>query len=378
MKIAIIGAGPVGNYCASLLAKKGYEVDIYEDNKKVGIPIQCTGIVTSTIKEILPIKKEFLVNEMKYVEAFSSGKATIKAKSKDLIINRTKFDQYLANKAQDNGATLHLSSRFITAKDNTVAIKQKNKLIEKKADIIIGAEGVNSQVSKLINKPNILNNKNYQPYKGKQALIQGNFNKDTYNVYFGSISPKFFGWVVPENNKFARVGLATQDNPTKYFQNFLKKLKLHKNKIIDHQGGLIPIHNPNLRIQKKNIYLLGDAATQIKSTTGGGIIPGLKCAQQLVKSIENNQDYRKNTKKIYKGLKLNLFVRKLLDKMNDNDYDTFMNSLNTPKIKEILANVDRDKPFDLLSSLGKTTAMPRLLALILLQKKFYSTIKYLI
>ncbi len=377
MKIAIIGAGPVGNYCASLLAKKGYNVDIYEDNKKVGIPIQCTGIVTSTIKEILPMKKEFLVNEMKYVEAFSSGKASIKAKSKDIIINRTKFDQYLANKAIDNGATIHLSSKFITAKENTVAIKQKNKLTEKKADIIIGADGVNSQVAKLINKSQTLNNKNYQPYKGKQALIQGNFQKDTYNVYFGSISPKFFAWVVPETDTLARIGLATQDNPTNYFQNFLNKLNLQKNKIIDHQGGLIPIHNPNLTIQKDNIYLLGDAATQIKSTTGGGIIPGLKCAQKLVKSIENNQDYRKNTKKIYKGLRLNLFVRKLLDRMSDDDYDTFMNSLNTPKIKEILANVDRDKPFDLLSSLGKTSAMPRLLALILLQKKFYPTIKYL-
>ena len=41
------------------------------------------------------------------------------------------------------------------------------------------------------------------------------------------------------------------------------------------------------KTKKDNIYLVGDAATQVKATTGGGIIQGLKAAQALTNSILN-------------------------------------------------------------------------------------------
>ena len=69
--IAIIGAGPCGNYLGYLLAKEDQNVTIYEENIDIGKPIQCTGIVTSNLKDLLPLSKEFIVNEMKHVEVFS-------------------------------------------------------------------------------------------------------------------------------------------------------------------------------------------------------------------------------------------------------------------------------------------------------------------
>ena len=47
MKIAVIGAGPIGGYAASLFAKAGHQVSIYEEHATVGCPIQCTGLLTS-------------------------------------------------------------------------------------------------------------------------------------------------------------------------------------------------------------------------------------------------------------------------------------------------------------------------------------------
>ena len=60
--IVIIGAGPVGCYAAYLLAKKGKKVAVFEEHKKIGRPVHCTGIVTSSFGKIFDIKKEFLVN----------------------------------------------------------------------------------------------------------------------------------------------------------------------------------------------------------------------------------------------------------------------------------------------------------------------------
>ena len=55
--ISIIGAGPAGLYTAYLLAKQGREVNVFEQDKEIGLPIQCTGIITSHLKRFTEIKK---------------------------------------------------------------------------------------------------------------------------------------------------------------------------------------------------------------------------------------------------------------------------------------------------------------------------------
>ena len=70
MDVAIIGAGPAGNWLAYLLAKKGINCSVFEEHKKVGMPIQCTGIVTSAIGDIVPLKKSFIINHVKDAQIF--------------------------------------------------------------------------------------------------------------------------------------------------------------------------------------------------------------------------------------------------------------------------------------------------------------------
>jgi len=61
--IAIIGAGPAGNYAAELLAKKGFDVHVFEEDKKIGEPWQCTGIVTDSVSEIVKINEGVIVKQ---------------------------------------------------------------------------------------------------------------------------------------------------------------------------------------------------------------------------------------------------------------------------------------------------------------------------
>ena len=59
--ITIIGAGPAGSYLASLLKE---EAVVFEEHKSIGKPVQCTGITTQALAEILPITKKFLINKI--------------------------------------------------------------------------------------------------------------------------------------------------------------------------------------------------------------------------------------------------------------------------------------------------------------------------
>ena len=95
--ISIVGGGPAGCYSAFLLAKAGKKVNIIEEHKQIGSPVQCTGIVTSSIKKIIPIKKNAILNKISRAKIFSKNNSVeIKLKNPNLVLDRQKLDQHLA------------------------------------------------------------------------------------------------------------------------------------------------------------------------------------------------------------------------------------------------------------------------------------------
>ena len=357
--IAIIGAGPVGGYLAYLLAKqdKNVKVVLYEENLDVGKPVQCTGIITSSLKEYIKLDPQYIVNEMKYVEAFSE-KNHCKIRSNDIIVSRTLFDQYIVDLALREGAFLKRGYKFIRInQEGFLEFKIKDTIIVENIIFthLIGADGPNSVVSALIG------NKKPQFYFGKQALVKGRFAEDTYQVFLGNdIAPKFFGWSVPENNEFSRVGVATLETPGKYFDLLLKRMNVDKKDIVEFQGGLIPVYDPSVvlnkiitisstdDIHKNNHHILylavvGDAALQVKATTGGGIIPGMEAAIGLSKAIIRGRDYKKEIKHVERELKLHLLIRHTLDNFTNADYDHLVGLLSQERLKDDLLNTTRDR-----------------------------------
>ena len=342
-KISIIGAGPIGCYTGFLLAQQGLDVSIYEEHSKIGSPVQCTGILTRELTKIIEdLPKNIILNNLKKLIVYSKNNSA-KLDVDEIVIDREKFDQFLAKKAKKAGCKIFLNHRFIDYKDNNVFLLKK-KIIKHKTDILIGADGPISRTAK---RTGLFFKRDY--YMGIQSRIKGNFK---YETFLGSIAPNFFAWIVPESNKIARIGLAVKKNPSKHFINFLKSKNIQEKDIIEKQGGLIPIHNPKQIIQKNNIFLIGDAATQVKATTGGGIVQGLEAAKQLSKAILSNTQY--NPKKLNKQLKLHLKIRKILNKFSDKDYNKLLKLLNQEKVKKILKKYNRDQPIKLIFNLLKT------------------------
>jgi len=103
--VSIIGAGPSGCYAASLLAKNGLDVKIFEEHKNIGSPIQCTGLVTSSINNIINVNKDCIINEINKVRILSKNQyLELRLKNKNLIVDRKKFDFFLSELAITNGA----------------------------------------------------------------------------------------------------------------------------------------------------------------------------------------------------------------------------------------------------------------------------------
>jgi len=347
--INIIGAGPAGLYTAYLLAKKGKEVNVFEEHKEIGFPIQCTGITTSHLKKFTEIKKEFLVNKLTTARVCSKNNfIDFKLKNENLVIDRKKFDNYLAKKAKQAGAKIFLNHKYLGYSNNSIMTKntKENRLKKLKTEILIGADGPLSKVSELINK------KNPDFWIGAQARVKIKAQKNIFEAHLGSIVPNFFAWLVPEKRGIARIGLAAKKNVNTYLKKFLKFKNIKQNDVIEYQGGLIPIYNPKLKIQNKNIFLIGDAAAQVKATTGGGLIPALSSSKILNDSIINNKNYEKEFKKnAEKDLLVSLKIRKVLNKFSDKNYDYLIKLCENKKIKETIEKHDREFPSRFLMKL---------------------------
>lgn len=321
--IRIIGGGPCGLHAAKILAQGGERVSVYEEHSRVGEPVQCTGIVTQEILRDARPEARAILNRTRHAQ-FCSRRHSACLPARDLVIDRAAFDRQLAEEAESAGAHIFSGKRAGRIPKGTV----------------IGADGPASIVRKALN-PNI----RLRFLTGKQAVVTGTFEPDTYSVHFGSCFPGFFGWVVPESRRRARVGTAAYTGTAKVFENFLKAVE-HR-KVLGYQSGLIPVYR-KMRLQSGRLYIVGDAAAQVKATTGGGLVPGLECARILAESILEGKSYQRAAwLRVGPSLELHRVLRNALDRFTDDDYNCLARMLAKPGMQRALGRHSRDSAFSL-------------------------------
>ncbi|MBI2507954.1 NAD(P)/FAD-dependent oxidoreductase [Candidatus Woesearchaeota archaeon] len=332
--ISIIGGGPSGAYLASLLND---EVSLYEEHAIIGRPIQCTGILTHSIKELISVNDDFVVNKIRKIKLISPGNEEYEfgLKHPELIVDRYKFDNHLIDLARENGAEIFTNCKLRDfSVDNKIKLKFDDKEIE--TDILVGADGPNSIVAR---RTGLLNGRKYKI--GHQYTAKGEFDKEVFTVYFNGVK-NYFGWVVPENEKIARIGIVGDEDIPKLFQGFLDKIKVNKKNFVECQSGVIPVFDYNAKCCDRNVYLVGDAAGHVKSTTLGGIVYGMRAAKILASALEAGEDYdRLLRKEIGRELWLHSKAAEFLSKFGEEGWDEFIKLLR----KIDLGKFNRDKPF---------------------------------
>ena len=366
MKVIIIGASISGLYTATLLAKQGVDVEVYDRMKALGGPSR-TLIVTGKINEILDsVPEEMVLNRVKYLELFSKSRsARLELSCPDLIVERRRFVEFFARMAEEAGAKLMLRHQFEGfaqfGRKVVVTLRsfETNEAKQISTDILVGADGVHSAVSQAASR------------NGHQvaALVQArvglpeNGEGDTYRVWFDTNQTNYFYWLIPESDRVAAVGLIAQDVPQAKARliEFIQEKQLEA---IEFQSSIVPMHqfgNANGTVDPNgNVFVVGDAAAQVKVTTVGGVVPGLYGARALAQAILNGRNYRKELDGLKMELNLHLLVRHVLNRFSDKDYDELIGMLDGG-LKEILEEWTRDELTQ--SFLRMIWAQPRLITL---------------
>jgi len=370
--VVVIGSSAAGLYTAARVARGGRRVSVLEA-KATPDPAPRTLIVTDYFKnQISTAARSSILNEIRRFELFTDGRsAHVSLKHPDLIIERSRLIRTLADEAKQAGAALRYDTRFLDLSANArglhVQVDEGGKREELHAASVVGADGAASRVAKAAGWPPV----ETVPLVQAVVKLPRDCPVDTTRVWFIPDDTPYFYWMIPESQERAAVGVIGEEGrATKIcFDRFLEKKGLEP---LEWQGARIPVYKRWVPVQRTvgngDVYLVGDAAAQVKVSTVGGIVTGFRGAQGVADSI-----LQKNTSELRtlrRELGTHWLIRRALHYFQQKDYSHLVDLLNV-SARESLGEINRDESTKLLWSVVRRQPKLVLLGLrgLLLGKK---------
>lgn len=357
----VIGGGPIGSYAACRLAGLGHGVVVLERKHQVGKPVCCTGIIGQACVSSFEIEDNVILRQVNSARIFSPSGDMLRLcreETQAYILDRAAFDISMAGRAQEAGAKYILDSPvkdMVIERDKVrVEASHQGERLNLEARVAIIASGFGSRLCEKLGL-----GRAEDSTIGAQAEVE-TVGIDEVEVYFGrEIAPGFFAWLVPTTSPMARVGLMSRKSPKLYLNKLMASL-LAQGKIVSSEAepnyGGIPL-KPLRRTFGERLIAMGDAAGQVKPTSGGGIYYGLLCADiaanTLHQALEDDdlsakrlaQYERRWKKKLGRELKIGYWSRKLFERLSDRQIDRIFEIVKANGIDEALLKA-KDLSFD--------------------------------
>ncbi len=282
--VHIVGGGPAGCIAAISALRHNHTVTLSEEHPVCGIPENCSGLFSrdglESLRQFIDYRK-FIIRPIKGADIhLVDQKLTVRrSEPVGFVCDRAAMDYTLARSAEEQGARIHYNERVEGSY---------------RSDNIIGADGPLSGVARGFRFPAIAKYAATLQCELRYAAE----DPDAVEVFISnSMFPGFFGWVIPHDEYSAEFGVGVL-MPHRAQPAWHKLLRLKGLSGESHpKGAIIPLSmraRTGKRVGKRNILLAGDAAGQVKSTTGGGVIFGASCAAIAGSHPANPEAYERS------------------------------------------------------------------------------------
>lgn len=354
--IVVVGSGPAGATTARIAAENGLRVLIIDKRQELGAPIQCSGAVSRhALEEVGIIPSVEFIHEAIYgfgVYNQNGEKTTIDyrqikgdeygegedKKPLGYVVDRRRFDRYLMTQAERAGAEVWLKTEGLGYSVNdlencAVHIRNFNKELTIHTKMLVGADGLQSQVGKWAGLRTHI--KLTELASCLQFIVDQVETDDLLEIITGhEWAPGGYAWVFPKGHGYAEIGLGvirtmTEHNAQWHLDYFMQcsffKERFKNSRILEIQGGGVPLAAPLRTQYADNLILVGDAARHVNPITGGGIHTALSggyiAGHFLTDLIKNNITPSKENLKGYQEMwldKLGHKMWKLYDRLASN------------------------------------------------------------
>ncbi len=362
-EVVIVGGSAAGLFTAAKIAQGGRQVRVLE-SKPHFEPASRTLIVTDHFRQQLgSAASESIVNEIRRFELFTDGRsAHVPLHKPDLIIERSRLIPALARSAQQAGARLDFDTRFLGLSPNGHGLKVQVDTAGSKdqlhADNLVGADGATSRVARASGWPAI------ETVPLMQAIIRlpKDCPPDTTRVWFVPDDTPYFYWLVPESPERAALGIIGEDgrDTKRCIERFLEKKNMEP---LEWQGARIPVYKKWIPVRRRigngEVFLVGDAAAQVKVSTVGGIVTGFRGALGVADAILQNGGSGELSA-LRRELRTHWLIRRTLHHFQQPDYSQLVDLLNAAA-RQSLGQINRDESTRLLWQVVRR--QPRLLLL---------------
>lgn len=350
-EVTIVGGSAAGLFTAALVARGGRSVRVLEAAEQLD-PEPRTLIVTRRMQDLLgEAGKASVVNEIRRFELFTDGRsAEIPLARPDLVIERARLIRSLSDEAQRAGARLELGSRFLHLEPNgrgvALTVERPGAVREQlHSETVVGADGAASRVARSAGWPN----QETVPLLQAIVALPRDYPVDTVRVWFVPADTPYFYWLIPESRERGALGLIAEEGQEARgcLERFLEKRRFTP---LAFQGARIPVYRRWVPVRKQvgrgEVYLVGDAAAQVKVTTVGGIVTGFRGALGVAEAILNGTLSRE-LGRLRRELALHWLIRKSLHRFQQSDYSRMVDLL-TGAMRRSLSEHTRDDALRIL------------------------------
>jgi flavin-dependent dehydrogenase len=353
--ILVVGGSAAGLYAAGYLARGGKAVRVLESRSSLEASAR-TLIVTDHFRsQISSEASSCILNEINRFELFTDGRsAQFALKKPDLIIERSRLIRSLSQEAVEAGVELNYNTRFLGLNSNgaglQVDVDQAGHRKEFHTQNVVGADGAVSRVARSAGWPPV------ETVPLVQAVIKlpKDCPPDTTRVWFIPDDTPYFYWLIPESSERAAVGVIGENGQaTKIsFDRFLERKGFEP---LEWQGARIPVYRRWVPVQRTvgsgEVYLVGDAAAQVKVSTVGGIVTGLRGARGVADAILRSG--KSELLALRRELGTHWLIRRALHYFKQEDYSRLVDMLND-STRESLGKINRDESTRLLWNVIRT------------------------
>lgn len=358
--VAIIGAGPAGLSCASRLATEGFDVAVFEEHPKVGVPTHCTGIISPELFEFFKVPDHAVLNRLGAARLISPTgfAAEIPWDHGDLeeifVIDRRAMDAELARVATESGAVVHLGARVESLRVHATRIELGiggDRTVRARACVLAAGVAYAFHRQLGLGLPgHLLHSAQLEVVAESQPAVELHLGHD--------VAPEGFLWSVPivrAEGTALKIGVMAKGNALGYLRRFLSRPEIAARLKADPPRPVLRVLPlaPVRRTFGNRLLAVGDAAGLVKPTTAGGIyysVLSAVLASEVLAACLRSDDLGERALAAYEGLwrarlgrelRVGMWIRNCWARFNDGDVDTMVQAFGSREVLEVLRSAAR-------------------------------------
>ncbi len=350
--VIVVGAGPGGSIAAQTAAEE-CDVLLLEKRQEIGSPVRCAEfIMKESLLPYMQPDKKWIATEINGVRFIAPDGTTLTVSAEALgmkgvlgyVLERKIFDRGLAKNAARAGAHVMVRTRAtgLIVENGTVKGVKLNRLgedFEVRSKVVIGADGVESQVGRWGGINTTLKLKDIGSCV-QYLMADVDVTEDFLDVYPGSCAPGGYVWMFPKGDKKANIGLGLPASklggkkPIDYLNEFVSKT-FPEGQPLELVMGAVPVGEEVKNPTRNGLMLVGDAAHH--AVLGGGMMTALeggKIAGDVARKAIRQGDSSLNVLKEYETWWYNsLFggnakhfnkIKEFAFNLSDDDFNKFL------------------------------------------------------